>query len=567
MPPRFSRPTSEKLITPEWTEFQPRTSPCEAHCPAGNTIQKVSSLLEGKEVEEALSYLRTRNPFPGITGRVCSHPCENACNRNSYDQPVNIRALERFAADHADSTRMIKPKKKMASGKRIAIIGSGPAGLTCAYFSALLGHQVTVLESAPVPGGIPRMAIPAFRLSKDVIEREVAAVFELGVQARFNTRIGRDISFQSIVKDYDACVIATGACKERRLDVPGADLAIPGVTFLQQTNLGGIGPIGQSVVIVGGGGVAFDCAFTAKRLGASAVTVVCVEGSDNMCATAEDRLMARGEGIGVLNSSAVKSVLHDGVRATGIEYVTISSYNFDERGCLTTECFDDGSGTISANTVISAIGVQPDLDFLESDPRLALSPSGTIQVNQRTFSTSIPTVFAAGDAVLGPSAVAAAIGSGRRAALAVDRYLSGRDVETTTRLSIGVTGEITSRIYTEQQPPHIVAFEEILNVDFHEKKERQETEAPRPDPTKPGIHEMDGGFRLDTAKLEATRCFHCGHCTSCGNCVTDCPLYVLSLTRDGPRVAHYDECWHCGCCRISCPGGAVLYEFPLNMLV
>ena len=566
MPPKFSRQTDEKVIFPEWAISQPRTSPCEAHCPAGNPIQKVSTLIAANRIEEALSYLRARNPFPGITGRVCAHPCEKNCNRDSYDQAVAIRGLERFAADQADPTRTIRPRKRSASGKAIAIVGAGPAGLTCAYYSALFGHSVTIFESAPVAGGIPRLAIPGFRLPKDVVERESACIFELGVEARFNTRVGKDISLQSIMEDFDACVIAVGAGKERRMDIPGADMAIPGVAFLQKVNLGWEGPIGQSVVIIGGGGVAFDCAFTAKRLGAAIVTVVCLEGPGNMCASTEDLLMARDEGVKVVDSCAVKAIVHDGTKATAVEYLGISSFGFDDRGFLSVGCTTGESGVIAADTVISAIGVMPDIDFLAADHRFTLSPRGTVQVDPKSFSTPVAKVFAAGDVVSGSSTVAAAVGNGRHAAVAVDGYLAGRE-KTSVRINIGATGEIITELSPDPPPPHVVAFGEILNVDSHEKKERQRTEAPRPEPAKPPAQEIGETFGADAARLEAGRCFHCGHCTACGCCVTDCPLYVLSMTANGPEVEHFDECWHCGCCRIACPNGAVLYEFPLNMLV
>jgi NAD-dependent dihydropyrimidine dehydrogenase PreA subunit len=277
--------------------------------------------------------------------------------------------------------------------------------------------------------------------------------------------------------------------------------------------------------------------------------------------------MADAEGIKVLNSRAIKSVLNDGVKATGIEYVAISSFGFDERGCMSIECTGDEAETMTADTVISAIGVLPDLDFLESDRQFTLSNRGTVEVDRKTFFTSVSKVFAVGDAVSGPSTVAAAVGSGRRAAVAVDRYLTGQDMGVATRLTIGETGEVISESCPEQEPPHVVTFEEILNVDFHEKRASQKAGPPRPEPANPAMQEIEGGLVYGAARLEGSRCFHCGHCTSCGNCVTDCPLYVLAMTDQGPQVAHFDECWHCGCCRIACPSSAVLYEFPLNMLV
>ena len=200
MPPKFSNELVQKIIFPEWRNDAPRTSPCEVNCPAGNPVQKINALIQEGRIAEALAFLRSRNPFAGITGRVCARPCEGVCNRNEYDEGLAIRSLERFAADHADVTPGSQPKKAKRTGKKVAIIGSGPAGMTCAYFSALLGHAVTVFESSKTLGGIPRTAIPDFWLPKDIVEREIGQILELGVQAQTNTAIGRDIAFNKILK-------------------------------------------------------------------------------------------------------------------------------------------------------------------------------------------------------------------------------------------------------------------------------------------------------------------------------------------------------------------------------
>src|SRR3989339_52921 len=183
MPPRFSKELSRAIVFGSPVDFQGRTSPCEANCPAGNPIQKIHSLIKEERLVDAMEYVRSRNPFPGVTGRVCSHPCETQCNRGNYDDPIAIRSLERYAADHVDMTRVRKPLRGERSGKRLAVIGSGPAGMTCAYFSALSGHEVTVFEGSSILGGMPRRGIPDFRLPKYVVDREVGLILELGVRA------------------------------------------------------------------------------------------------------------------------------------------------------------------------------------------------------------------------------------------------------------------------------------------------------------------------------------------------------------------------------------------------
>lgn len=557
----------EKVIFPDRLEYQPRTSPCEANCPAGNTIQKTHALIKENRIEEALEYLKCRNPFPGITGRVCAHPCEHVCNRNEYDEGLSIRMLERFAADHADLSRVMKPKRNESSGKRVAIIGSGPAGMTCAYFSALLGHDVTVFESAPVLGGIPRMAIPDFRLPKDVVDREVGQILEVGVHARTNTQVGRDIGFDEIHRDFDACLIAVGTWKERRLDVAGVESSLPAVSFLRQVALGSRDLIGDKVIIMGGGGVAFDCAFTAKRLGASEIHVVCVEGDTNMCASAEDVLQAEAEGIMIHHSQMISKVLNDGGKTTGIECFQISSFEFDESGCLSVQPASNERKTISGNTVISAVGVQPDLNFLNGSRQFRFTLKGTLEADSGTLATSVEGVFAAGDVVSGPSTVAQAIGSGRRAAIGINRYLSGDRSVNLSRVRISEEGHVVVEDFTGESDSHVVTYNEIMNVDYFEKKQRQTTARLSPAASVRSLEEIDRGLTRDNALIEAGRCFHCGHCTSCGCCVDDCAGLILTMTSQGPHVAYFEECWHCGCCRIACPNGAILYEFPLNMLV
>jgi len=377
------------------------------------------------------------------------------------------------------------------------------------------------------------------------------------VRAQTNTIVGKDLDFEKILKDFDACLIAVGTGKEKRLDVPGVESALPAVSFLKRVNLGRRDPIGDRVVIMGGGGVAFDCAFTAKRLGAREVHVVCVEGEANLCASPEDVLQAQAEGVKIHSSWMISKVLNERGKAAGIEYFRISSFEFDERGCLSVRPASRQRETLSANTVISAVGVQPDLKFIEGNHLFRLTLKGTLEVNSKTLSTSVDGVFAAGDVVSGPSTVAQAIGSGRHAAIAIDRYLSGRRSATLGRVSIRGEGHVVTEDATVDYAPHVVAYEEILNVEFFEKKPLQTTDKL---PVAASIHsfeEVNKGFGKNEAMIEAKRCFHCGHCTSCECCVKDCPGLILAMSPQGPQVAYSDECWHCGC--VESPARAVRF--------
>jgi NADPH-dependent glutamate synthase beta subunit-like oxidoreductase/NAD-dependent dihydropyrimidine dehydrogenase PreA subunit len=560
MPPIFSREIQSPIISITGLKFQTRTSPCESTCPAGNPIQKVHGLVKEKKIEEALEFLRARNPFPGTTGRICTHPCETECNRKEWDEPVNIRGLERAVADGADRTRIKKPARMERSGKKIAVIGGGPSGLTFGYFSSLLGHEVTIFEAGPTLGGIPRLCVPEYRLPKDILDMEIGLVLETGVKARTNTRVGQDISFEEIRASFDAVLIASGTWRERELDIPNAGRAMKGVEFLKQVNLGLIKNVGRKVVVMGGGGVAFDCAFTARRLGAEAVHIVCLEGEDCMVAPPDDLVQAREEGIAIHTSCMASGVLERNNQAVGLECFEVSGFSFNEAGEARIEAAGGEKKTLQADTVILAVGVKPELGFLKGSD-IVLNPNGTIKIDAATMATSAKGIFAAGDVATGPSIVASAVGQGREAALAVHRFLKGVP-KPDEALVIGEDSQIHTEPIAREGKAHVVTFAEMFNPEYYPKAPRQKSSFS----TRISFAERDAGLN-GTAVVEAERCLHCGHCHKCGKCVEDCPGLILVMAERGPEVPYGDECWHCGNCRISCPDAAVSYEFPLYTLV
>jgi len=572
MPPKFSKelesPISYDAQTPK---EQPRTSPCEANCPAGHAIQRTIFLIQNNRFEEALQNVRAKNPFPGVCGRACFHPCETPCNRHFYDEGISVRALERAASDLAERKKVARPKCRKKTGKKVAVVGAGPAGMTAAYFLNLFGHDVTVFEALPIPGGMPRIGIPDYRLPKEVPDREIKDILCLGVKMVPNTRIGVHISFSEIRKNYDACLVATGAWKEKKLDIPGRELAISGLDMLIQAKEGRKPALGKRVLNLGGGGVAFDYAGTARRLGAEEVHIACLEPRDKMVAPEEDVRQGEREGVLVHNGKTFSRILSDGGRLTGVECQDVRSFAFEGHGGLQVEAIPGSEHILAADTVIFAVGEEPDLGFLKEGGEFNLTRRGTLEVNLDTLATSVSGVFAAGDAVTGPTSIADAIGTGRKAAISMDCFLSGKDFEKIESIAFDERGEIIEKEFQpgagRSTPAHVVRYDEIMNPDHYEKLNRVEMRHLSGLEGLQGFGEINQGYVREEAVREASRCFHCGHCAKCGTCVEICPLDVLAMGDDGPKVAYPKECWHCGGCRINCPCGAVYYEFPLSMLV
>lgn len=570
MPPKYSRELTRPIVFGPRLKNQFRTSPCEAACPVGNSIQKMQALEEKGDFTEALRYLRAKNPFPGITGRVCPHFCMNQCNRQKLEGAVNTRSLERAAADNAEKGA-VHFKNRPATGKKVAIIGGGPAGLTAAYFLALLGHSPVIYEAMPLLGGVPRYGVPNFRLPRHIVDQEIGMILETGVRAHVNTKVGVDVSLDELRQRNDAIIFCTGLPNENSLNIPGAEKAVKAVEFLREAAMGryqpgGKSPIGKNVVVMGGGGVAFDCAFTAKRLGAETVSVICLEKAGEMRAPQEDLELAKKEGINILNSCTMSSIITENGKVVGVDYFEVKECHFDENGKLTLEPVPDGSHTLPCDTVIFAVGMKPDLDFLGPlIDGISLTPRKFIKVDGKQ-ATSEAGIFAAGDLSAGPASIARAIGDGRRAAFAVHDFLTGENARV---YIINDENMLEARDdLAGLKDPYIVPFEEIYGIAQYEKTPPHEDQV---NSCTKAFAELDLGLSPENSMAEAARCMHCGHCKSCGTCVEDCPGYVLEMkvltTGEQPEVEYGDECWHCANCRTSCPTGAIGFTFPLRMQV
>jgi NADPH-dependent glutamate synthase beta subunit-like oxidoreductase len=398
------------------------STPCTNNCPAGTNIPAYLAKLRNDDVDGAAEILLQVNPLAALTGRVCAHFCQEACNRNKYDETVAIGNAERFVGDYIleHSKKYYAPPKK-GSGKKVAIVGSGPAGLTAAYFLRQAGHYVVVYDRREEAGGVLQYAIPAFRLPKEYVRKNVAALKNMGIEFQTNTEIGKDIQPDQLEKDFDKVFYDTGAWGKPVIGIDGEDLTVFGLDFLIEVKDWLGGKIGRKVVVVGGGNVAMDVATTAKRLGADSVVAVSLESAEEMPAGLEDIIRAKEQGVEILNSLGPSKVVRDGKKIKGLELVKCVSV-FDANGRFA-PVYDQGKkGVLDADVILLATGQRVDLAFLDKNYQLELTPRRLIAVNDN-YQTSKKNVYAGGDVVSGPATVIKAIAAGRVAAEAINDAL------------------------------------------------------------------------------------------------------------------------------------------------
>ncbi len=398
--------------------------PCRYSCPAEIDVPRYIRFIREKRYDAAAAVIREKVPFPLVLGYVCDHPCEAVCRRGEINQAVSIRNLKRYAAEYDDGElRRSISRKKAPTDRKVAVIGSGPAGLTAGYYLAKQGHSVTIFESLPLAGGMLRYGIPEYRLPRDVIDREVQDIESSGVEIRTNTRID---SIDTLVGDgYDAILVAVGAHAGVKLPIPGAegqDVLI-NTEFLRAVNEGKQPEMGRRVIVLGGGNVAFDCARVARRLGAEEVYIACLESRTDMPAACDEIDQGEGEGITVYPSRTFTRILREEGKIKGVEFLEVASFSFDEEKNLEIETIDDSRHVIEADMVIFAVGQKPEIP---AGFKLDTTSKGLIELDAYTFTTSRDEVFAAGDAVTGTASAIKAIASGRKAAVAVDKFLGGR---------------------------------------------------------------------------------------------------------------------------------------------
>ncbi len=471
-------------------EEKGKYAPCRVECPAGVNVDDFLYLIAQRKFREALELVRLSYPFPGVCGRVCTHPCEQICERGKVDEPISIRAAHRFLSDFElaagrEKATPVELKKEAP----IAVVGSGPAGLACAYDLINRGYPVTVFEAQSQAGGMMRYGIPEYRLPKRILDDEVRYIEELGLEIRTNTPVKnlKDLFDQ----EYKAVFLATGTWKSQKLNVPGEES--PGVMMaldlLREVNSGAKVELSGKVAVVGGGSVAVDAARMAKRLGAREVHLICLESDDLTC---QDRMpaqdleidQAREEGVIVHPSLGVGAIVVDQGRVSAVETIGCVSV-YDDRGRFAPQFSEEPALPIAVETVIVAIGQRAEEDLF---PDLARQPSGSIQVDENTFETSVPGVFAGGDGASGPANVIKAVRAGKEAAISIELYLTGKDMK-------------------EDRPKALKAVEEIPKEGV--KKEVRQIAPVLALDKRQGFDEVEIGFEEAQVIPEAIRCLHC----------------------------------------------------------
>jgi len=488
--------------------MQVETTPCKTACPAGNAIPEYLSKIREDNLMEAAKILLQTNPLAAITGRVCPHTCEGECNRGCLDEEVGIRSIERSVGDFIlEHYAELIPPTETSTGKKIAVIGSGPAGLAAAFYLKKQGHDVRVFDKMPKAGGMLRYGIPEYRLPNEILDAQIKVLESMGVEFALSTEIGKQGKLADIRKEYAAVFLATGAWNAASIHLDGEDKTVPAMQFLQDVASGKKVKPGDKVVVIGGGNVAVDAAMTARRLGARQVTIVYRRTREEMPAIKDDVEQALAENIELKTSWAPNRVTVSDGKVLGLEAVKSATVYNEASGRFEPQSDHSVKETIEADSIILAVGQQIDLSYIEKE----LGISGkAIAVNQETQQTSVSGLYAGGDAVTGPATVIEAAAAGRKAAVAIDRFVSGTNKKETA---------------SSAQPCGLSSFDPFC------LKPSKQVEMPELPVQERTMEKEDSlGLSSEQVKNEAKRCFHCG-------CVASCPSDTApALVALGARI-------------------------------
>lgn len=499
------------------------TSPCKTACPAHIAVQGYIKLASQGKYTEALELIKKENPFPAVCGRICPRSCESACTRGDIDEPIAIDEIKKFIADQDlnENNRFI-PKKRHDYRTPVAVIGSGPSGMSCAYYLALDGYQVTVFEKQEKPGGMLTMGIPGFRLEKNVVEAEIEVLRQLGVHFRTGVEVGKDVTIQQLRQQgFQAFYLAIGAQGGRKLNIPGEDAegVVAGVDFLRSINLGSIPAMTGKTVVIGGGNVAIDVARAAARTAAVSVDMYCLEGRSEMPALPEEIREAEEEHVAIHNGYGPKEILVKDGRAVGVVFKKCLRV-FDENHRFAPQYDENDTITVETDHVLLSIGQSIQWGNLLAGTAVVTRHNGTVEADPFTYQTAEPDIFAGGDVYTGPRFAIDAIAAGKEGAISIHRF-----VQPGQSLTYG----------RDRRQYHSFDKENVVLESF-DRMPRQK--AGHSDRKEHSFGDNRLTFTEEQMKKETQRCLGCGAvqvdeymCVGCGQCTTKCKFGAISLTR------------------------------------
>ena len=512
------------------------TSPCKTQCPAHIAVQGYIKLASQGKYKDALELIKHENPFPAVCGRICPRKCESECTRGDIDEPVAIDEIKKFVAEQdLNINHRYVPKPKHEYDKKIAVIGGGPSGLSCAYFLAAEGYKVTVFEKERVLGGMLTLGIPSFRLEKEVVNAEIQILKELGVEFKTGIEVGKDITLNELRKEgFKAFYVAIGACAGRKLGIEGEDAknVITGIDFMKDVNLGKDLKLKGNVIVIGGGNVAIDVARTAVRLGDTEVKMYCLESREEMPALPEEIEEALSEEIKINNSWGPKRIIVENGVATAVEFKKCISV-FDENRRFNPIYDENETIIVKADTILLSIGQGMDWGSLLKDSKVQLNRNNTVKADAITLQTDEPDVFAGGDALTGPKFAIDAIALGKEAAISIHRY-----VQPGQSLIIG-----------RDRKEYRALNKENLELQGYDNSQRQSIDHVDGSKSRQTFKDLRGTLTEEQMKKETERCLSCGAtivdeflCVGCGQCTTKCKFDAISLVRkyNGEGVAYED---------------------------
>lgn len=531
--------------------------PCQLACPIFSDVRGYVCHIAERRFEEAFVDIRRHNPLPRVCGRICTHPCETACKRGQVDEPIAIAALKRFAADGLWKEQYKPVFSDSPSGHKVAVVGSGPAGLAAAHDLALLGHQVTIFEALPVLGGMLRVGVPEYRLPKDVLDEEIQAILDLGIEVKTGVRIGEEINLNDLAEQgYKAVFVGIGAHRDRKLGIAGEDElegVVSAISFLQAVNQGENPRVGKKVAVIGGGNTAIDSARCALRLGAGEVHILYRRALEEMPAAKEVEDAVR-EGVQISYLTSPIEILGQRVgeskngKLVGLRCIRNELGETDASGRRKPKPVPGSEVTLDVDMVIVAVGQVPDSSPIFDNADLAEGTGQVLVDSPDTLVTSRPGVFAGGDAVTGSATVVEAIGAGKRAAVSIDCYLRGKSTPA-VEVTDDADKESLPRSVIERTTKFARCTKPSLSVEERLK----------------GFREVESVLSREQATKEALRCLHCylgarvnkDKCVSCLNCVIVCPVGVPATNKMGEITIDLFACQACGVCALECPVHAI----------